>query len=293
MSTSDVPHSKPDSAVLLISCPDRPGIMAETFTFLARHNGNVLQADNFGDPDQNVFLMRVEWDLLHFEIDMRDFSAHFARLAERFQMHWRVALSSYRPRMAVMASRQDHCLADLLHRHQIGELACEVPLVVSNHPDAQRLAEFYGVEFHHVPMEKEHKPEAEATILELLRAHNIDFIVLARFMQVLSNEFIEHYPNRIINIHHSFLPAFVGAKPYHRAFERGVKLVGATAHYVTEVLDEGPIIEQDTARVSHRDTLDVLLQKGRDLEKVVLSRAVRWHVENRILLYGNKTTVFD
>lgn len=293
MSTSELPHPKPSSAVLLISCPDKPGIMAETFTFLARHNGNVLQADSFGDPDQNVFLMRVEWDLQRFEIDMRDFPAHFARLAERFQMHWRVALSSYRPRMAILASRQDHCLADLLHRHQIGELACEVPLVVSNHPDAQRLAEFYGVEFHHVPMDKEHKATAETAILDLLHAHNIDFIVLARFMQVLSNEFVEHYPNRIINIHHSFLPAFVGAKPYHRAFERGVKLVGATAHYVTEVLDEGPIIEQDTVRVSHRDTLDVLLQKGRDLEKVVLSRAVRWHVENRILLYGNKTTVFD
>jgi formyltetrahydrofolate deformylase len=293
MSTGETLNFKPSSAVLLISCPDKLGIMAETFTFLARHNGNVLQADNFGDPDQNVFLMRVEWDLQRFDIDMRDFPAHFARLAERFQMQWRVALSSYRPRIAVLASRQDHCLADLLHRHQIGELACEVPLVVSNHPEAQRLAEFYGVEFHHVPMEKDRKAGAENTILDLMRAHNIDFIVLARFMQVLSNGFIQHYPNRIINIHHSFLPAFVGAKPYHRAFERGVKLVGATAHYVTEVLDEGPIIEQDTVRVSHRDTLDVLLQKGRDLEKVVLSRAVRWQVENRILLYGNKTTVFD
>ena len=293
MSAGETLHSKTSSAVLLISCPDKPGIMAETFSFLARHNGNVLQADNFGDPDQNVFLMRVEWDLQRFDIDMRDFPAHFARLAERFQMQWRLALSSYRPRMAILASRQDHCLADLLHRHQIGELACEVPLVISNHPDARPLAEFYGVEFRHVPMEKDHKAVAESAILELLHAHNVDFIVLARFMQVLSNDFVERYPNRIINIHHSFLPAFVGAKPYHRAFERGVKLVGATAHYVTEVLDEGPIIEQDTVRVSHRDTLEVLLQKGRDLEKVVLSRAVRWHVENRILLYGNKTTVFD
>src|SRR5271169_609704 len=292
MTSGETSHSKTSSAVLLISCPDKPGIMAETFSFLARHNGNVLQADNCGDPDQNVFLMRVEWDLQRFDVDMREFPAHFARLAERFQMQWRLALSSYRPRMAILASRQDHCLADLLHRHQIGELACEVPLVVSNHPEAQPLAEFYGVAFHHVPMEKEHKSGAESAILELLHAHNVDFIVLARFMQVLSNEFVERYPNRIINVHHSFLPAFVGAKPYHRAFERGVKLVGATAHYVTEVLDEGPIIEQDTVRVSHRDTLDVLLQKGRDLEKVVLSRAVRWHVENRILLYGNKTVVF-
>ena len=291
--SAETPSRPGNSAVLLISCPDRSGIMAETFSFLARHNGNVLQADNFGDPDENVFLMRVEWDLKDFDIDMRDFSAHFARLAERFQMHWRVALSSYRPRMAILASRQDHCLADLLHRHQIGELACEIPLVISNHPEAQPLAEFYRVEFQHVPMNKENKPEAEGRILELLHLHDVDFIVLARFMQVLSNGFVDRYPNRIINIHHSFLPAFVGAKPYHRAFERGVKLVGATAHYVTEVLDEGPIIEQDTVRVSHRDTLNVLLQKGRDLEKLVLSRAVRWHVENRILLYGNKTTVFD
>ena len=293
MSLIETAHPKASSAVLLISCPDRSGIMAETFSFLARHNGNVIQADNFGDPEQNVFLMRVEWDLRQFDIDMRDFSAQFARLAERFQMQWRVALSSYRPRMAILVSRQVHCLADLLHRHEVGELACEVPMVVSNHPDAQRLAEFYGIEFHHIALEKDRKAEAEGAILDLLREQNVDFIVLARYMQVLTNDFVGHYPNRIINIHHSFLPAFVGAKPYHRAFERGVKLVGATAHYVTEVLDEGPIIEQDTVRVSHRDTLDDLLQKGRDLEKVVLSRAVRWHVENRVLLYGNKTTVFD
>lgn len=292
MSAESSPRAS-KSAVLLISCPDRPGIMAETFGFLARHQGNVLQADNFGDPERNAFLMRVEWDLQHFDINMGDFSAHFARVAERFQMQWRVALSSHRPRMAILSSREDHCLADLLHRHQVGEMACEVPLVISNHPEAQPLAKFYGVEFHHVPMDKDNKPEAEARMLELLHSRNIDFIVLARFMQILSNAFIDQYPNRIINIHHSFLPAFVGAKPYHRAFERGVKLVGATAHYVTEDLDEGPIIEQDTMRVSHRDTLEMLLRKGRDLEKVVLSRAVRWHVENRILLYGNKTTVFD
>ena len=293
MSAGEALRGNLGSAVLLISCPDKSGIMAETFGFLARHGGNVLQADNFGDPEQNVFLMRIEWDLQHFDLDMRDFSAHFARLAERFKMHWRVALSSYRPRMAILASHQDHCLADLLHRHQIGELKCEIPLVISNHPEARPLAEFYGVEFHHVPMDKDNRPQAEAAILELLHSHDVDFIVLARFMQVLSNGFVDRYPHRIINIHHSFLPAFVGERPYHRAFERGVKLVGATAHYVTEVLDEGPIIEQDTVRVSHRDALEVLLRKGRDLEKVVLSRAVRWHVENRILLYGNKTTVFD
>jgi formyltetrahydrofolate deformylase len=267
--------------------------MAETFGFLALHGGNVLQAGSFGDPRQNVFRMRVEWDLQQFDMDMRNFSSHFARLAERFNMQWRVALSSHRPRMAILASRQDHCLADLLHRHQIGELNCEVPLVISNHPAARSLAASYGVEFHHVPMENNNRQHSETTILELLHAHDVDFIVPERFMQVLSNRLVDRYPHRIINIHHSFLPAFVGAKPYHRAFERGVKLAGATAHYVTEDLGEGPIIEQDTVRVSHCDTLDVLLRKGRDLEKVVLSRAVRWHVENRILLYGNKTTVFD
>jgi formyltetrahydrofolate deformylase len=194
---------------------------------------------------------------------------------------------------ALFLSKFDHCLADLLYRHRSGELACDVPLIISNHPDVQTLADFYRVPFYVVPVTKENKSEAEAAELALLSPRNIDLIVLARYMQVLSPDFIRHFPHRIINIHHSFLPAFVGGKPHHQAYQRGVKLIGATSHYVTEVLDDGPIIEQDVVRISHRDTLDDLIQKGRDLEKVVLSRAVRWHIENRILLYGNKTVIFD
>jgi formyltetrahydrofolate deformylase len=194
--------------------------------------------------------------------------------------------------MAIFVSKYDHCLNDLLYRQQSGELACDIPLIISNHPDCQRLADFYRIPFVVVPVTKDNKSQAEAEQIRLLREHRIDLIVLARYMQVLSSDFIRQYPSRIINIHHSFLPAFIGAKPYHQAFERGVKLIGATSHYVTEVLDDGPIIEQDVARISHRDALDDLLQKGRDLEKVVLSRGVRWHIENRVLLYGNKTVIF-
>ena len=196
--------------------------------------------------------------------------------------------------MAILVSKFDHCLVDLLYRHKIGELACDIPLIISNHPDNQRLAEFYGIPYFVVPVSKDSKREAEQKQIAMIREHRCDFIVLARYMQVLSNEFISEFGSqKIINIHHSFLPAFIGAKPYHQAFERGVKLIGATSHYVTEVLDDGPIIEQDVVRISHKDSVDDLIQKGRDLEKVVLSRGVRWHIENRVLLYGNKTVVFD
>ena len=208
-------------------------------------------------------------------------------------MEWRVALSSYRPRVALFVSRYDHCLVDLLYRHRSGELACDIPLIISNHPDVQALADFYRIPLHVIEITRVNKPAAEKKELDLLAPNQIDLIVLARYMQVLSGDFIRHYPHRIINIHHSFLPAFVGGKPHHQAYQRGVKLIGATSHYVTEVLDDGPIIEQDVVRISHRDTLDDLIQKGRDLEKVVLSRAVRWHIENRILFYGNKTVIFD
>ena len=196
--------------------------------------------------------------------------------------------------MAILVSKFDHCLVDLLYRHKIGELACDIPLIISNHPDNQRLAEFYGIPYFVVPVSKDSKREAEQKQIAMIREQRCDFIVLARYMQVLSNEFIGEFGSqKIINIHHSFLPAFIGAKPYHQAFERGVKLIGATSHYVTEVLDDGPIIEQDVVRISHKDSVDDLIQKGRDLEKVVLSRGVRWHIENRVLLYGNKTVVFD
>jgi formyltetrahydrofolate deformylase len=282
-----------NTAILLISCPDRKGLVAGIADFLYRHNANILHADQHQDSELGLFLMRVEWDLHDFNLDIEEFDRHFAPIAERFDMQWRLALSAYRPKVAIFVSRYDHCLVDLLYRHQAGELHCDIPLIVSNHTDTKWIADSYGIPFQHIPVHKDGKEEAEKTQLALLRHHHIDLIVLARYMQVLSPEFIRHYPERIINIHHSFLPAFLGAKPYHRAFERGVKLIGATGHYVTEVLDDGPIIEQDVTRISHRDALDDLIQKGRDLEKVVLSRAVRWHIENRILLYANKTVIFD
>ncbi len=241
--------------------------------------------------------MRVEFDPKDFDIDLAEkdlvsFGKHFSPIAEKFRMTWRLAQSSQRPRMIVFVSKYDHCLVDLLYRQQSGELACDIPLIISNHADNQPVADFYKVPYAVVSITKENKVRAEETIQSLIDEHRPDFMVLARYMQILSNGFVNKYPQRIINIHHSFLPAFIGARPYHQAFERGVKLIGATSHYVTEVLDDGPIIEQDVVRVSHRDTVDDLIRKGRDLEKVVLSRAVRWHVENRVLVYGNKTVVF-
>jgi formyltetrahydrofolate deformylase len=281
-----------NSAILLISCPDRKGEVATIADFIYRHNGNILHADEHGDEESGLFLMRVEFDTAGFDIDLSDFSRHFSPIAEAFGMKWRLAQSSLRQRMIILVSRYDHCLVDLLYRHKSGELPCEIPLIISNHPDNQAMADFYKIPYVVVPVTKENKQESEARIHALIREHKPDFLVLARYMQILSNDFVNLYPQCIINIHHSFLPAFVGARPYHQAFERGVKLIGATSHYVTDVLDDGPIIEQDVVRVSHRDTVEDLIRKGRDLEKVVLSRAVRWHVENRVLLYGNKTVVF-
>jgi len=281
-----------NSAILLISCPDRKGEVATIADFVYRHNGNILHADEHADEESGLFLMRVEFDPKDFNIDLADFGKHFTPVAEAFGMKWRLAQSSVRQRMIILVSKYDHCLVDLLYRHKSGELACEIPLIISNHADNQAIADFYKIPYAIVPVTKENKSEAEAKIQSLIDEQKPDFMVLARYMQILSNEFVNRYPQRIINIHHSFLPAFVGARPYHQAFERGVKLIGATSHYVTEVLDDGPIIEQDVVRVSHRDTVEDLIRKGRDLEKVVLSRAVRWHVENRVLLYGNKTVVF-
>jgi formyltetrahydrofolate deformylase len=285
------------SAILLISCPDRKGEVATIADFVYRHGGNILHADEHADEESGLFLMRVEFDPKDFDIDLSqknltDFGKHFAPVADRFQMNWRLAQSSQRQRMVILVSKYDHCLVDLLYRHKSGELACDIPLIISNHADNQAVAEFYKIPYAIVPVTKDNKSQAEAKIRSLIDDQKPDFMVLARYMQILSNEFVNRYPQRIINIHHSFLPAFVGARPYHQAFERGVKLIGATSHYVTEVLDDGPIIEQDVVRVSHRDTVEDLIRKGRDLEKVVLSRAVRWHVENRVLVYGNKTVVF-
>jgi formyltetrahydrofolate deformylase len=285
------------SAILLVSCPDAKGEVASIADFVYRHGGNILHADEHADEESGLFLMRVEFDPKDFDIDLADkdpadFGKHFSPIAEKFQMNWRLAQSSHRPRMIILVSKYDHCLVDLLHRHKSGELACDIPLIISNHPDNQAIADFYTIPYKVISISKESKREAEDQIHSLVKTLKADFLVLARYMQILSNDFVNRYPQRIINIHHSFLPAFVGARPYHQAFERGVKLIGTTSHYVTEVLDDGPIIEQDVVRVSHRDAVEDLIRKGRDLEKVVLSRAVRWHIENRILLYGNKTVVF-
>jgi formyltetrahydrofolate deformylase len=286
-----------NAAILLISCPDRKGEVATIADFVYRHGGNILHADEHADEESGLFLMRVEFDPKDFDIDLSqkdlaDFGKHFSPIAADFNMKWRLAQSSQRQRMIILVSKYDHCLVDLLYRHKSGELACDIPLIISNHADNQAIADFYKIPYAIVPVSKDNKDQAEEQIHSLIAQHSPDFMVLARYMQILSNDFVNRYPQRIINIHHSFLPAFVGARPYHQAFERGVKLIGATSHYVTEVLDDGPIIEQDVVRVSHRDTVEDLIRKGRDLEKVVLSRAVRWHVENRVLLYGNKTVVF-
>jgi formyltetrahydrofolate deformylase len=282
-----------NTATLLITCPDTKGIVAAIADFLYQHNANILHADQHQDAENNLFLMRVEWDVANFNLAEADFGAVFAPIADKFSMHWQLKLSRHKTRVAIMVSQYDHCLADLLHRHKSGELACEIPLVISNHRDTEDLVKFYGIDFHYLPVTKETKADIEAAQFKLFTDYNIDLIVLARYMQILSPDFVARYPQKIINIHHSFLPAFIGAKPYHRAFERGVKLIGATGHYVTEVLDEGPIIEQDIDRISHRDQVEDLIQKGRDLERSVLAKAVRWHIENRILLYANKTVIFD
>jgi len=282
-----------NTATLLITCPDSKGIVAAIADFLYQHNANILHADQHQDAENNLFLMRVEWDLAGFSLMPDTFEQHFTEIASRLNVQWQLKLSQKPLRVAIMVSQYDHCLADLLHRHKNGELVCDIPLIISNHRDTEALAKFYGVDFHYIEVNKANKPTAEAKQFELFVQYEIDLIVLARYMQILSSEFVARYPKQIINIHHSFLPAFIGARPYHRAFERGVKLIGATSHYVTEVLDEGPIIEQGIDRISHRDQVEDLIQKGRDLERIVLSKAVNWHIENRILLYANKTVIFD
>src|SRR5271169_4942773 len=281
------------TAVLLFSSPvalARKGVAAAISQLLIAHQGSVLHSDDHVDSGRELFLSRLEWDLDAFDIPISDFEEHFKPVVDRFQIKYHLALSDYRPKVAILVSAHDHCLADLLYRYSSGELGCDLVRIISNHPKARPMAEFHGVPFHLLTNPHD-KRESEQEMVELL-GQDLDLIVLARYMQILSPEFVGHYLLRMINIHHSFLPAFVGAKPYHKAFERGVKLIGATSHYVTAGLDEGPIIEQDIVRVSHRDSVEDIMRKGRDLEKVVLSRAVRWHLENRDLVYQNKTAVF-
>ena len=282
-----------NTAVLLLSSPmplARKGVVAAISQFLVAHNGSILHSDDHLDPGRDLFLSKLEWDLDGFDLPISEFEEHFQPVAERFMIKYHLALSDYRPKVAILVSAYDHCLADLLYRHSTGELACDIVGIIGNHPTAKPLADFHQVPFHLLTNPQD-KRESEREMLELL-GQEVDLIVLARYMQILGPEFVGQYLLRIINIHHSFLPAFIGAKPYHQAFDRGVKLIGATSHYVTATLDGGPIIEQDVVRVSHRDTIDDLVRKGRDLEKLVLSRAVRWHLENRILVYQNKTVVF-
>ncbi|MDR3200839.1 MAG: formyltetrahydrofolate deformylase [Spirochaetales bacterium] len=289
MNGSSNPANK---AILLFSCPDTRGIVAEVSHFIFTYNGNILYSDQHSDPETDTFFMRVEWDLAGFRIAEGKLRAAFEPIAEKFSMDWRIEFSSRSTRIAIFVSKMDHCLYDLLLRTREGELPGEIVMIVSNHEDLAPVAEYFGVPFHFIPVRPEAKADAETQAAELLRAEKIDLIILARYMQVLSDAFAGEFRNRIINIHHSFLPAFVGAKPYHQAFERGVKIIGATSHYVTPDLDQGPIIEQDVARISHRDAVSDLVSKGKNLEKIVLSRAVRLHLEHRILVFGNKTIVF-
>lgn len=280
------------TATLLVSCRDRTGLIAALSVFVAQHNGNIVDADQHAEHDSGVFFMRLVWELSNFTLDREALRAAVAELAGRFDLSWELTFSDVRPRVAVFVSRMPHCLYDLLLCHQLGELNGDIVTVVSNHDALATVCRHFDVPFQHVQVDPADKQGAEARQLALLDDLKIDLVVLARYMQILSPAFVQRWPGRIINIHHSFLPAFVGARPYHQARERGVKVIGATAHYVTSELDQGPIIEQDVTRVSHRDEIDDLIRKGRDLERQVLTRAVRMHLERRVLVYQNRTLVF-
>lgn len=282
------------TAKLLLHCPDKPGILAEVTDFITVNKGNIIYLDQHVDHVENIFFMRIEWELQDFLIPQEKIEDYFATLyAQKYAMSFRLYFSDTKPRMAIFVSKMSHCLFDMLARYTAGEWNVDIPLIVSNHPDLQHVAERFGIPFYLFPITKENKAEQERLEMDLLAKYNITFIVLARYMQVISEQMINAFPNRIINIHHSFLPAFVGAKPYHAAFERGVKIIGATSHYVTTELDAGPIIEQDIVRITHKDTVQDLINKGKDLEKIVLSRAVQKHIERKVLVYKNKTVIFN
>ncbi len=282
-----------NTATLLISCPDKKGIVASVANFLYKNNANILHADEHQDSELNLFFLRTEWDMSDFNISKEKFSDLFSPIAKEFHMEWKITYSDHKPKVAIFVSQYEHCLADLLYRHKSGELHCDISLIISNHVNAKSIADFYHIPFHHIEALPENKKAVEESILKLIQQNSVELIVLARYMQILSPEFIQIFNHPIINIHHSFLPAFIGARPYNQAFKRGVKIIGATAHYVTAELDQGPIIEQDILRVSHRDTVESLVKKGRDIEKIILSRAVQLHTENKILTYANKTVIFD
>ena len=283
-----------DTAVLRMHCPDQPGIIAVITEFITSNRGNILYLDQYVDRAAGIFYMRVEWDIADFLIPKEKLKDYFDTLyATRYELTYRLSFTSHRQRMAIFVSKMSHCLYDLLSRYIAGEWDVEIPVIISNHPDLAIVGKQFDIPFEVVPVTRDNKAEMEQREFEILDRYGVDFIVLARYMQVLSEDFISRYPNHIINIHHSFLPAFIGAKPYHQAFERGVKLIGATSHYVTTDLDAGPIIEQETVRITHKDTVDDLVKKGRDLEKIVLSRAVEKHIQRKILTYANKTVVFS
>ena len=282
------------TAKLLLHCPDKPGILAEVTDFITVNKGNIIYLDQYVDHVENIFFMRIEWELKDFLVPQEKIEDYFRTLyGQKYEMDFRLYFSDVKPRLAIFVSKLSHCLFDMLARYTAGEWNVEIPLIISNHPDLQHVAERFGIPFYLFPITKETKEEQERKEMELLAKHKITFIVLARYMQVISEQMINAYPNKIINIHHSFLPAFVGAKPYHAAFQRGVKIIGATSHYVTTELDAGPIIEQDVVRITHKDAIEDLVNKGKDLEKIVLSRAVQKHIERKVLAYKNKTVIFS
>jgi formyltetrahydrofolate deformylase len=283
-----------NTAILLIHCPDKEGIVAAVTDFLFRNHGNVIELEQHVDKDSKAFFMRVEWELANFTIEKSKIDDYFGTLVgKKFEMSWTLHFSDKNPRMAIFVSKASHCLYDILSRYQSKEWAVEIPLIISNHKSLEYIAERFEIPFYHVPMTQETKAEQEAKHLELLAKHEVDFIVLARYMQIISDDFIGYFPNRIINIHHSFLPAFIGAKPYHQAFARGVKIIGATSHYVTQELDAGPIIAQDVAKITHKESVKDLITKGKDLEKLVLSTGIALHLQRKVLSYGNKTVIFN
>lgn len=287
-------NSAPNSAILLISCPDRVGIVASVTEFIYRNNGNIIELEQHVGVQERHFFMRVEWSLNGFSLSPQELGRHFKeQIAEGFAMDWQIYYEERIPRMAVFVSKYSHCLYDILSRYQAGEWGVQIPVIVSNHPDLKSAARNLGIDFHVFPINRDTKKAQEQAQIDLLRRYSIDFIVLARYMQILSADFVSHYPNRIINIHHSFLPAFPGARPYHSAYERGVKIIGATSHYVTPDLDAGPIIAQDVIHVSHNDSVDDLVRKGRDVEKLVLARAIWHHLKRKIIVCKNRTIVFS